>query len=417
MKTLKILTITALLTSFSIAQQKEALILGVSDYMGTKYDLNGVKKDVPRMERLFRSWGFNVKVINSSDSMNLESYLSNYTNLSANDNFIFYYTGHGYHTKDKNGDEVDGEDEALVLSDGVKNKLFIDDTLFGYLNAIKAKKLVLFDSCHSGTVFKAFGDKPKPKTINESQVSGIIKTKAFRPMESRLTKGEYIVLSASQDREESLDTVDGGMFTNAFLHQIENGGLSNRLMNLRQNMENEIVQNAKRTDSPPHHPQLSASSNELKYTSIDKFFMTKSTPPITKKTISIIGKKSFREGELLSFKVDTHGNSGYLTIFSIENGEPFIMTQTSKPVKGILNFQKDFNINPPIECYKSCGSCPQEVSSVYVILSATPLTKNIMKTKGLKINGANSSVGMRAFRRQTNEAYEPIIAKSEFTIH
>ncbi len=415
MKTLKILTITALLTSFSIAQQKEALILGVSDYMGTKFDLNGVKKDVARMERLFRSWGFHVTVINSHESMNLESYLTNYAKLKANDNFIFYYTGHGYHTKDKNGDEADGEDEALVLSDGVKNKLFIDDTLFGYLNAIKAKKLVLFDSCHSGTAFKAFGDKPKPKTINESQVSGIIQTKAFRPMESRLNRGEYIVLSASKDNEESLDTPDGGMFTNAFIHQFQNGGISNRLMNVRQNMENEIIQNAKRADSTPHHPQLSASTSELKYTTIAKFFKTKSTPP-PKKTISILGKKSFKEGELLSFRVDTHGNSGYLTIFSIENGEPFIMAQTPNPVNGVLNFQQDFNIKPPIECYKSCGNCPQEVSSVYVILSATPLTKNIIKTKGLKINGANSSIGMRAFRHRTDEAYEPIIAKVEFTI-
>jgi len=180
MKRLKLLTITALLTTYAMAQ-KEALILGVSDYMGTKYDLGGVKKDVPRMERLFRSWGFNVTVLKDADSMNLESYLANYAELKADDNFIFYYSGHGYHTKDISGDEADGEDEALVLSDGVQNKLFLDDALFGYLNAINAKKMVVLDSCHSGTAFKAFGDKPKPKSITDSEVSGIMKTKSFRP--------------------------------------------------------------------------------------------------------------------------------------------------------------------------------------------------------------------------------------------
>ena len=72
-------------------------------------------------------------------------------------------------------------------------------------------------------------------------------------------------------------------------------------------------------------PNLSASSSELKYTTIAKFFKTKTTPqPIAKKTISIIGKRSCSEGKLLSFKVDTHGNRGYLTIFSIENGKPFM---------------------------------------------------------------------------------------------
>jgi len=91
------------------------------------------------------------------------------------------------------------------------------------------------------------------------------------------------------------------------------------------------------------------------------------------------------------------------------------MTQTPQPVSGILNFQQDFSINPPIECYKSCGSCKQEVSSVYVILSAKPLTKEIMKTKGLRVD-ESSSVGMRAFRQRTNENFEPIMGWVEFRI-
>ena len=125
------MTITALLTTFSMAQ-KEALILGVSDYMGTKSDLGGVNKDVPRVAKLFRSWGFNVTVLQDEQSMQLESYLAKYASLNASDNFIFYYSGHGFHVKDVSGDEPDGEDEALVLSDGAKNELFLDDALFGY---------------------------------------------------------------------------------------------------------------------------------------------------------------------------------------------------------------------------------------------------------------------------------------------
>ncbi|NEW60831.1 hypothetical protein GSY74_06005 [Sulfurovum sp. bin170] len=106
-----------------------------------------------------------------------------------------------------------------------------------------------------------------------------------------------------------------------------------------------------------------------------------------------------------------------MTIFSIENGEPFIMTKTPNPVKGILNFQQDFNINPPIECYKSCTNCQKEISSVYVILSAKPLTKSVMKTKGLRIDGDNRPVDTRAFRQRTDDAYEPIITRIEFTIY
>ena len=416
MNLLKIFIITGLLTTLSMAQ-KEALIVGVSDYEGTKYDLRGVKKDIVNMKSLFEKWGFHVTVLQDVQSMELEKYLQSYSNLGSDDAFIFYYSGHGYHIKDVSGDETDGEDEALVLSDGAKNELFLDDALFGYLNAIKSKKMIILDSCHSGTAFKAFGDKPKAKSITQNAVHGVMRTKSFRPQESKISSGEYVVFAASQDREESLDTKNGGLFTNGFLKQFRNGGESKNFMNIRQSVEDSILNFCRGGDSKPHHPNLSASSDALKYSTINEFFKTKSTSePQTEKTISILGKKTFNDGELLSFKIDTHGNSGYLTIFSIENGEPFIMTQTQTKVKGVLNFQQDFNIDPPIECYKSCGTCPKEVSSVYVILSEKPLTKNIMKTKGLNID-RDGHVRMRAFRHRTNEAYEPIIARVEFTIY
>jgi len=420
MNLLKIFIITGLLTTLSMAK-KEALIVGIADYRGEN-DLSGIEIDVLNMKTLLGNWGFNVKVLMDSESMGLEQALDSYSYLSKDDSFVFYYSGHGYHVKDKNGDETDGEDEALVLSDGNRNELFLDDALDGYLNQIQAKKLVLLDSCHSGTAFKAFGDKKTmPKSLSANAVDGMVRTKAFRRQESTLSGGEYIVFSASQDKEESQATADGSLFTNALIKEFNSGGVLKELMNIRQSVEKEIYsycENSSFRPKPkPHRPNLSASSDALKYTTINEFFKTKSTPePQTEKTISIMGKKTFNEGELLSFKIDTHGNSGYLTIFSMENGEPFIMTQTQTTVKGIFNFQQDFNINPPIECYKSCGTCAKEVSSVYVILSAQPLNKNIMKTKGLKID-RDSHVGMRAFRERTNEAYEPIIASVEFTIY
>ncbi len=98
----------------------------------------------------------------------------------------------------------------------------------------------------------------------------------------------------------------------------------------------------------------------------------------------------------------------------MENGEPFIMTQTSKPVTGLLNFQDDFSINPPIECYKACNNCKREESSVYIILSPEKLTLREIKSKGLILN--NNSIGIRAFKHRSSGAFEPIIAKVTFII-
>jgi hypothetical protein len=346
MKAFKVLALSALLTTISMAQ-KEALVVAVDNYKGTKYDRGGVKKDFGRMKNLFESWGFHVTLVRNAESMKLEQYLSHLAkSLGRDDEFIFYYSGHGYHIKDISGDEADGEDEALVLSDGERNELFLDDALFGYLNSIQAKKMVLLDSCHSGTAFKAFGNKPRPKSIGEGAVSGVIRTKSFRPKESKIGSGEYIVFSASQDKEESLDTSSGGLFTNAFLHQVGGaGGRDTKLMKLRQQWANAIVTYCKRRDSIPHHPNLSASNNRLKYSTINQFFTPKAQPVPTK-NIALMGAKSFRSGELLDFKIDTLGNRGYVSIFSIENDTPFIMYQSQTSIKGVFNF-KDFKIPTP----------------------------------------------------------------------
>ena len=92
---------------------------------------------------------------------------------------LFYYSGHGSYTDDRSGDETDGQDETIVLSNGIENHFYLDDNLNKHFNSIGARKLIVFDSCHSGTAFKAFGDKPKPKSIS-SKLSGTeIKSKSF----------------------------------------------------------------------------------------------------------------------------------------------------------------------------------------------------------------------------------------------
>ncbi len=262
-------------TRNNTAVQKEALVVGVSNYKGVKDDLDGVKKDVVNMTKLFREWGFNVTTITDEESMRLEQYLQRFSsNLDSNDKFIFYYSGHGSHTKDESGDEDDGEDEALVLSDGMKNKLFIDDALFGYLNSIKAQKMVMLDSCHSGTAFKAFGDQPKPKSlINDvKHLIKVIKTKIFDKEQSDINSGEFVVFSASQDNEQSLDTKRGGMFTKAFYKQFQGkDGKNIRMMNLRGAIATEIKARCAESNSKTHHPNISASSNKLKYKTLGEF--------------------------------------------------------------------------------------------------------------------------------------------------
>ena len=65
---------------------------------------------------------------------------------------MIYYVGHSTYVKDKNGDESDGHDEAMVFSDGN----VIDDTLIKtvieYKNGTSKAGLVSV-CCHSGSIW------------------------------------------------------------------------------------------------------------------------------------------------------------------------------------------------------------------------------------------------------------------------
>ena len=67
---------------------------------------------------------------------------------------LIYYSGHGSRVKDRNGDEIDGYDETIVPWDyGKKHQFIVDDEIRRWLSLLKADKVILiFDSCHSGTM-------------------------------------------------------------------------------------------------------------------------------------------------------------------------------------------------------------------------------------------------------------------------
>jgi len=66
--------------------------------------------------------------------------------------FFIYISGHGYHTVDTSGDEMNGMDEYIVMNDG----MVLDDHL--YMDIVAELRLsdsmfALIDTCHSGSMF------------------------------------------------------------------------------------------------------------------------------------------------------------------------------------------------------------------------------------------------------------------------
>ena len=147
--------------------RSRALLIGIN-YYGSKSQLNGCINDVHMMKDYLTSQGFSTaksdmrvltddgKNDGSPTGVEIMRGLKWLTEgAKAGDSLFLHFSGHGTQTKDLDGDEADGMDEAIVPVDYEKNGLIIDDTLFQICAGTlpKGAHLVcLFDCCHSGTM-------------------------------------------------------------------------------------------------------------------------------------------------------------------------------------------------------------------------------------------------------------------------
>ena len=121
---------------------------------------------------------------------------------------VVLLSGHGYSVADRNGDEVDGADEAVHINGQVLD----DDIYNNIVTKMKCDGLLLSDTCHSGTMFDL------PFVYNNG-------TKQFTKQTKRNDnfKARVISLSACSDQQLSMcdvgdNTGFGGSLTTAVLN-------------------------------------------------------------------------------------------------------------------------------------------------------------------------------------------------------
>jgi len=138
--------------------KKIALCMGINEYPDPRNRLSGCVNDATDWSTLLGgTYGFNVKTLLDSQvtSRNFMEIFGNYLSESkAGDYIVATYSGHGSNVPDNNGDEEDGRDECICLYD----RFFIDDEIRDLFKKINPEATLVFisDSCHSGTVTRAF---------------------------------------------------------------------------------------------------------------------------------------------------------------------------------------------------------------------------------------------------------------------
>lgn len=155
------------------AQNKRALLVGISDYGNDEEDPNkwaniSGANDISLLTPLFKAQGFSVMSLIDSQAthMGIIKALEKLTRNSKKGDLVYiHFSMHGQPYEDLNGDEADGWDEALIPVDALmhyskgvyegKNHL-LDDELEVHFDKLRhiigpsGQLYVILDACHSG---------------------------------------------------------------------------------------------------------------------------------------------------------------------------------------------------------------------------------------------------------------------------
>ena len=162
------LDITKVPTSRLPTSFDNAAYVCINTYEGTNLSLgDGTMNDGYNISKALKTLGFVIYyIVNPKKANYLEKLAYFFKNTKGH--LSVFYAGHGTYERDLNGDEQDGNDEALVFVDGN----VIDDTLANSLSENKnpdSKITFITDCCHSGSIWdlqsKTMKDRPLPVNV------------------------------------------------------------------------------------------------------------------------------------------------------------------------------------------------------------------------------------------------------------
>lgn len=202
-----LITMIALFLSLNLmAQRKRALLVGISHYQTalTAYeweDIHGAN-DVALLCPILKSKGFEVETLTETQATH-DNIIKKLNNLiltaKKGDIVYFHFSGHGQPVEDRNGDEADGWDEAIIPINAHKiykkgiyegQNHIIDDELgklVSHLRTAVGPKGIVYvtiDACHAGTASRgddATGEE-SPSIRGTIQGFAYTKGKIYKPL-------------------------------------------------------------------------------------------------------------------------------------------------------------------------------------------------------------------------------------------
>ncbi len=373
-----------------IFAKKIALLVGVGNIPNNRLHS---KEDIVTMKKLLAN---KFKIISLEDDKanykNLKSILEEMSKLKKSDTFLFYYSGHGCRAFGS-VDEKDSRDEFLMLSGveyakdslTIKSGIMLDDELNYRLSKIKAKKIILFDCCHSQTMYKSIS----PIGSKFSKNIGVIFKLGYKknPLYSKYKIKNFIKLSACMDDEQTEDSPNGGIFTLTLKRVLQKSGnisFSKLIREIKNNLHSVAKENGRAGDYVPNMSVKNINPNKI-YTK-DIFVLPKTSKRDTledylnshKNRINLSihgGTDKFAIGDTPIFVSTLKESKNHLYLLEVDNNNYQLLEATTidKCVKSDNNRRECIFRN-------SVSSTPFGESKIYLISTKYPL--NISTKRG-----------------------------------
>ena len=150
----------------SASGTKRALCIGIDAYPAPN-DLHGCVNDARDWAATLTSLGFSAQTLLNQDATHagmLNAMRELIQSSQAGDVVVIQYAGHGTSVQDLDGDEITGNDQALVPVDYAAGRFIIDDEIRALMIAIPdgVNVTCLMDCCNSATNTRLFGATPPP---------------------------------------------------------------------------------------------------------------------------------------------------------------------------------------------------------------------------------------------------------------
>lgn len=189
-------------TTTTTTNDTYTIVAGVENGYAGKCD--GCLLDAKRMKEILSPYSKTLTYLTDKNA-NRQAVVNALTEGVKHDLCIFFYSGHGGSVKtytDKA--EVDGHDEYLCLYD----RELLDNDIWNIIKNAKGRVFLMFDCCHSGTMFRA------PITFIRQRM----KLSATSKISDNIS---MICFSGCPDNTYSYGGSDGGEFTNAILRHFD----------------------------------------------------------------------------------------------------------------------------------------------------------------------------------------------------